>query len=132
MESIFKSPESLVLNGNVATKWKRFRQKFEFFADSILPTSGENESVEKNNPEKKKVDVLLSCIGDDGLDLYNTFAFVQEGHKQQSLTVTEKFEAHCSPKVNVVFERYMFNSIVQKENQSFDSFGTELKKAVKW
>ncbi|XP_044745087.1 uncharacterized protein LOC123306952 [Coccinella septempunctata] len=42
-----------------------------------------------------------------------------------------KFSDYCSPKTNEIFERYKFNSIYQKEGQAFDSFLTDLRKAVK-
>lgn len=63
-------------------------------------------------------------------ELFNSFTF-PEGDDQKLESVISMFEKYCSPKSNVIFERYKFNSIVQKEGQPFDSFLTELSKAVK-
>lgn len=41
------------------------------------------------------------------------------------------FEAYCAPKKNEIYERYLFNSITQKEGQLFNAFVTELKKSIR-
>lgn len=41
--------------------------------------------------------------------------------------VLAKFEAHCTPKKNETYERYMFRSRVQLHNEPFDSFLTALR-----
>lgn len=94
----------------------------------FLEASGGYEKTDNT-----QVAMLLSCIGDEGLDLYNTFAFTEEEDKskQKLQIILDKFEAHCAPKKNIVFERFVFNNINQKEGQAFDSFLTELRKAVK-
>ena len=44
-------------------------------------------------------------------------------------TVTEKFEGYCKPRKNITLIRHhFFFTFRQGEGQSFDAFGTELKK----
>lgn len=122
METCFRPPKSLSLEGNISDNWKTFSQKFDLF---IVATGL------KSKPEETKAAAFLSLVGDDGLELYNTFTFVPPEAAKRLDKIRQKFEDYCAPKKNVTFERYLFNSIEQKLGQSFDSFITELKKAVK-
>lgn len=118
---MFRPPKPLSLDGNVADNWKLFEQKFDNFL-TVTELSKKSEETQ--------VAVFLNLIGDDGLELFNTFDLTNDQKKSLN-EVKLKFESHCSPKKNVIFERFVFNSISQKEGQSFDSFLTELRKAVK-
>jgi hypothetical protein len=118
----YKAPTELVLAGNVAENWRKFRQKFEIF----LKASGSEK-----DKEEVKVSKLLNLVGDDALDVYNTFRFAEEADKNNLGKVLAEFEAYCSPRKNEIFERFKMSSITQKEGQPFDQFLTELKIAVK-
>ncbi|KAB0805330.1 hypothetical protein PPYR_02300 [Photinus pyralis] len=121
METLFKPPEPLQLDGNIAENWRKFSQKFDLF----LTATGLSTKA-----EEKKVAVLLNLIGYEALELYNTFSFVEQEEKTVE-TVKAKFDEYCSPKKNVIFERFKFNKIVQQECQPFDVFVSELRKAIK-
>lgn len=121
MEGLFKPPEALQLEGNISENWRKFNQKIDYF----FTATGLNAK-----PEERKVAVFLNLIGDDGLELYNTFKW-DENEQVTLEKVKQKFVEYCSPKKNVIFERFVFNSIVQKEGQSFDAFVTEIRKAVR-
>ncbi|XP_031328603.1 uncharacterized protein LOC116159695 [Photinus pyralis] len=121
MESIFKPPEPLHLDGNISDNWRKFEQQFQIFIEAT-------ELDQKS--EAKQLAVLLNLVGNDGLDLYNSFTLT-EAERKSLKSVLKKFAEYCSPKKNVIFERYRFNSIVQKEGQTFDNFLTELRKGVK-
>ena len=121
MGFLFKPPDPLVLDNNIADNWKRFSQKFDVFLTA---------SNLKEKPEETQIAVFLNLVGDDGLELYNSFTYTDE-EKKTVKGITKKFDDYCTPTANVTFERYKFNSICQKEGQTFDSFLTELRKAVK-
>lgn len=73
MEGIFKPPEPLVLDGNVSDNWKRFAQKFDLFMTvTDLASKG----------EEKKVAVFLNLLGDEGLELFNSFTFANGDEKK--------------------------------------------------
>lgn len=72
MENLFKPPESFVLDGHIAENWKKFSQKFDVF----MTASG---LISK--PEETQIAGLLNFIGDDGLDLHNTFPYSEEKAK---------------------------------------------------
>ncbi|XP_031334069.1 uncharacterized protein K02A2.6-like [Photinus pyralis] len=122
MDGLFKPPDPLVLDGNISENWRKFEQRFDLFLVAA--------DLDKK-AEGKKVAVFLNVIGEDALELYNTFTFTEEEKKEKTLTlIKQKFTEYCSPKKNVIFERFKFNSIVQAEGQTFDNFLTDLRKAV--
>ena len=63
----FKPPSALNLTGNLRENWRRWIQQFELF----LTASGK---VKKT--EKVQCAILLHLIGDEALEIYNTFTFV--------------------------------------------------------
>ncbi|XP_072382900.1 uncharacterized protein [Diabrotica undecimpunctata] len=113
--------ESLVLDGNISENWRKFSQKFDLFMIATALTS---------KPESKKLAVFLSLVGDEALELYNTFTF-DENEDRTVTCVKKKFKEYCLPKKNVIFERFKLNRISQQGGQPFDPFVTELRKAIK-
>lgn len=121
MEAIFRAPQPLDLDGNISENWKLFVQKFDYF----LTATGLAAKT-----DEQKVAVFLNLIGDAGLELFNSFDLTEDQKKSLD-EIKNRFEAHCAPKKNIIFERFLFNCLSQKEGQSFDSFLTELRKAVR-
>ena len=76
-------PSSLIFDGNIAEQWKIWRQELELYLTAT-------ESDEKN--DKVKTSILLTCIGKKGREIYNTFAFTEEGDKFILNVVLEKFQ----------------------------------------
>ena len=98
---IFKQPEALRLDGaNLEESWKLWFQKF----DNFMKASGAN-----TKPEDVQLAILLHVIGDDALSIYNTFVF-SETEKGKIKPAIKKLEDYCSPRKNVVFERYQFGN----------------------
>lgn len=113
---VFAPPRAMSFtSGNVAESWKRWVQKFHNF---MLATE------KTNRPEKVKIAILLNLLGDEGVEVYNTF------HLETSPSlddVLQCFEEHCIPRKNIVYERFKFFSCKQQEGQSFDAYLTQLK-----
>ncbi|CAG9795814.1 unnamed protein product [Diatraea saccharalis] len=63
-------------------------------------------------------------MGRECLDIYNSFTLSKDNKLKD---IVEKFEQYFSPKSNVIFERFQFNQIIQKNGQSFEAFLKELK-----
>lgn len=114
-----RAPGELILEGNVAKNWQTFKQKFEIYLEA-------SNKVELE--DKKKVAILLNLAGDKALEVYNTFKFTRDEEKNKLDKILHMFEEYCSPRKNIVYERFVFFNTTQKEGQSFDSFLTELKK----
>ena len=110
-------PKGASFSGNVAAEWAVFKQKLEIF----MLASGNQDA-----PESKKVSLLLTCLGDKGLDIYNSFNLgADEAFKWD--TVMNRFETYCNPRKNVSFERHKFFAIVQESGETFDGFLTRIK-----
>ncbi|UYV83505.1 K02A2.6-like, partial [Cordylochernes scorpioides] len=85
------------------------------------------EATEKaTKPHKLKVAILLNFIGEEALEVFNTF-HLKEDEAENFDLVINKFDDFCEPKKNVIFERFKFFSATQKDGESIDSFITELK-----
>ena len=41
--------------------------------------------------------------------------------------ILEKFEAYCTPRKNVTWQRHLFNTRNQRSDESFDQYLTDLK-----
>lgn len=117
----FKPPSELVINDNLSANWKLFKQKFENYLKA---------SDKESKDDEVKVAILLNCIGDEALEVYNTFGLSVEDSKVLK-TVTDKFDEYCKPRTNVVYNRFLFFSKKQEEGESFDHYVTELKKLAK-
>lgn len=71
--------------------------------------------------------MLLTIAGLQAIEVYNTLMYVNKDDKDKLDIVLNKFDAHCSPKKNKTYERYVFCSRIQKQLEPFDSFLTDLK-----
>lgn len=117
----FRQPPELQLSGNVSENWRKWHQKFQIY----MKASGSNKQSQDT-----QVCILLNLIGDEALEVYNTFKFDAEEDKDNLNIVLDKFKKYCEPRKNLVYERFRFFRTVQKEGQPIDGFITELKKAA--
>ena len=103
----FKPPSELKFSSpNLADNWLKWKQKFVNF---MLAT-------EKNSKEDQvKIAILLNVIGDEDVSVFNTFKFPEGESIGKYDDVLKKFENHCSPQTNEVFDRFKFFSSHQKE-----------------
>ena len=84
------------------------------------------ESDQKSN--KIKTSILLTCIGEQGREIYQTFEFATDFDKLKLQPVLAKFENYCNPRTNTTIIRHKFFTNKQSEGQSFNNFVTELRK----
>ena len=68
------APKPLRLDGNLAENWRRWKQRFELY---IIATEANKKS------EKIQSSILLHTIGEDALDVYNTFEFEDLENKEK-------------------------------------------------
>ena len=78
--------------------------------------------------EETQCAVLLHTIGEEALQVYDTFTFAESENKIDP--VVEKLDAYCSPKKNVTYEHYLFFSCSQN-GRPIDVFVTDLRTKVK-
>ena len=87
----FKPPGALNLNGNLRENWQRWVQRFELFLTA-------SEKVKET--EKVQCGILLHLIGDEALEIYNTFTF-SESEDRDKLSVLKKFEDYVNPRLGM-------------------------------
>lgn len=110
----------LRLDGNIAENWPKWKQRWVLYAKA---------SGVDSKDEETQCPVFLHKIGKETLEVYDTFTFTDaEVDKIEPLVA--KFEAYCSPKKNVTYERYLFFSYMQN-SQTIDAFITDLRMKVK-
>lgn len=112
-----KPPESLKWTGNVDENWRAFKQQFHLYVTAMgLETK----------PDTRKVALLLTVAGPQAIEVYNTFVFDAPEDNDKLDVVLGKFDAHCTPKKNETYERYMFRSRMQHQ-EPIESFVTALR-----
>ena len=114
----FEPPSCLRFEGNLSENWQKWCQELKLY---LTATEKDGKS------DKIKTSVLLTCIGKQGREIYNTFQF-EEGDDMKFNIVLQKFQEYCSSRKNITFMRHKFFTCKQREGQSFDEFVTELKK----
>jgi hypothetical protein len=117
MEGVNK-PTTLKIKGNINVSWTKWYQSFETY----LSAADLDEA-----PDKRKIALLINLIGEDGLEIFNNFTWADADDKKKFNLVVKKFEEYCSPIKNVIIERFNFNSVVQRDGETFESFLTELR-----
>jgi hypothetical protein len=123
----FKPPSALNLEGNLSENWKRWKQRFELY----MKATGTDEK-----DEEVKIAILLHCIGEDALEIYNTFSFGDTDAEAEAArkvydTTLQKFDQYCTPRKNTLFERFKFWQRSQREGETVDQFATDLKRMIK-
>ncbi|GFN74652.1 Pol polyprotein [Plakobranchus ocellatus] len=115
----FAAPPCLHLEGNLAENWRMWQQRFQLYLEA---------SELNKKPKKQQKAILLHIIGPDALELFNTFTFSEEEDIDDIRVIMQKFEEHCKPKRNLIYDRHQFLTKQQQEGESFDQFVTELKR----
>ena len=117
----FKPPEISWTAQDLHQEWRRFSRQAECIFDG--PLHEKEESV--------KVSYLKLWVGDKGLDVFEGFTFAQPEDAAKLKVVLKKFEEYCAPRKNHIMAALKFNERRQGDNESFDSFVTDLKILVK-
>ena len=72
--------------------------------------------------------MLLHMIGPAALEVYNTFTWENNDDKQKVDMIVAKFEGHCILNANVTWERHVFNTRNQGDDETIDQYITDRKK----
>lgn len=115
---VFNKPPELSFDGNMAQNWKKFMAKF----DNYIVCSGKTERT-----DEEKVAYLMNFIGDEALELFETFGITASERKKLK-SVTDAFAQNFEQKMNVLYERFKFYTRAQQEGEPFDIFLAAIKK----
>lgn len=115
----FTPPGQMQFDGNLREQWRKWKQELNFYLQAT-------EKDKKDN--KVKSSIFLTCIGPQGREIYNTFAFENDEDKMNFEILIGKFDEHCLPRKNITLLRHKFFTYKQKEGQSFHEFVIQLKR----
>jgi len=83
-------PEPLHLSGgNISANWKKFKQRYTNYKIATGMISSKDSATGTT---------LLTVIGSDAIDVFNTLTWNEEGDDKKIEKVLLEFEEHCEPK----------------------------------
>ena len=104
MADRFKPPSmDWITPGDIRKRFTLFKQKCE------LIFAGPLDKVE----EAKKARLLLLWVGDNGLEIYNTRTWANEGDNLKIAPVMAALEAYTKPQSNQILTRYQLQCLKQ-------------------
>ena len=114
--AIFQVSTPTPLNFSKPEEWRKWLKHFERFrqASELCKKSGESQ-----------VNTLLYTMGEMADDILQSFKLSEEELKEYD-TVVARFQRHFVSRRNIIFERAKFNSRIQGEGESADTFITAL------
>ncbi|CAM1292520.1 Uncharacterised protein r2_g169 [Pycnogonum litorale] len=108
---------NLLSTNNLADAWKKFRQQFIWYLSAIDADA---------KPETKQCAILLSVLGEPGVDIYTSFTIPEEDSDKLD-RLLRQFESYCTPRKNLTMERHKFNTRNQTEGEGVECYVAELK-----
>lgn len=97
------------------SNWNTWRKRFMRY----LTISGL-----ARKPEEEKIDVLLYVMGEKSEEILLQFPEIPDTLEG----VLDKFTGYFTPKVNVIFERFLFNTRLQRDHETVNDFIIDLHK----
>ena len=85
-------------------------------------------SEKEGKKGKVTTSVLLTCIGEKGREIYETFSFNNPGDEMKLVPELEKLSEYCKPRKNITILPHKFFTHGQHDEQKSHEFATELKK----
>ena len=92
-------PQHFLFEGNVSHTWKLWLKQFCFYLTA---------TEEDNKDDKIKTSMLLTCIGQKGREIYETFTFNSADDEMKLEPVLNKFSEYCNPRKNVTILHHNF------------------------
>ena len=115
-------PTKLDIHGaNLDQSWKKFKRSWQNYA--IASRVGEE-------PQEFQTAVFLSCLGDDGNDVYDGFSF-EPGQDRDIAVIIAKFDSFCVGETNEVYESYKFFKRSQEPGETVDGYVAVLRRMIK-
>ena len=114
-------PPPMKMSGCLTTEWKRFRGQWENY---IVATNLADDSA-------RRAAIFLACVGTEAYEIFQTFQFDDEAHRQDIRKVIDAFDNYCIGEINITYERYIFNRRNQDTSESFDTFLGDIRRLIR-
>ena len=115
-------PSPLQLKGNPSVNWKRFRQAWDNYEIAFRL---------KMQDKDFRTATLLTCIGQDALEIYDGLSFDDEEQKRDIDVILQKLGEFCVGTTNEIYERYFFNKRDLAVGESIDGYVASLRSLAK-
>lgn len=103
-------------SGNLAETWRKFKIRLHYYF--------EDKYTKKLLTKDRKIEILITCLGEKGIDIH---VFNLEQKPTSFDELIKLFDEYFHPRKNIVYERFVFNQIIQKSNERIDEFILSLK-----
>ena len=111
-----KPPGPLIMEGDIATNWKKWFRAYEIYATAAGVTA---------KPERVQCSVFLHVAGMDAQSIYSQFQ-LDAAELDHITPLIEAFRTYCKGKANITVLRYRFNTC-QQLNESMDTYIAQLR-----
>ena len=115
-------PKALIFDDNLTTAWKSWKTAWKRY--EIATGVHKQEGI-------VRVSTLLSIIGEDGVKVHDTFTWNEDENADDISQVLKKFDEFCTPRTQVIYERYRFNNRNQEPGENISTYLTELRTIAK-
>ena len=105
-------PDVMVCTGNAAANWKVFKEAYDEFATATELT-GKGEEIQAAT--------LKTVMGKECQQILSHLDLNDEDKKKPN-KILEKLEEYFAPTRNVLYERYLFHSAQQQQNEIVDQY----------
>ena len=109
------TPSELLLQGNIAESWRKWRRKFENYLIA----------VDIHDPPRKAA-LFLHCAGEEVQEIVSQLQFPDGKSKDVVEDLIEQMELYCNPWKDVVYEHFLFWKMEQNET-NIDQFVVDLR-----
>ena len=117
-QSLIPTLEKMNMKGDLVSNWEYFKDSWNNYATATELSKKSEEIV---------VATLLSIMGKECHQIYKNLPLSAEERKKKTETVLAKLTEHFEPKRNIIYERYIFNTVSQEQDESFDQFLNRLQ-----
>lgn len=114
-------PQPMCCKGNLEANWKAFG---ESWSDYRIATELDKK------PDIVQVATLRTVMGQDCKDRSATLPLSDEDRKNPQIIV-KKLAEHFAPARNVLYDRFVFHSASQQQNESVDQYVVHLRQLGK-
>ena len=84
-----------------------------------------------NKDPEDQVAILITVIGLDALEVFETLLFAREKDKEDLKIILDLFEEHFVGKRNVIYERWLFNTRPQEYGEIFQLYVSTFRQVTR-
>ena len=119
----------MCMSGDVSTNWVEFREAWGFYSVATGLGAAEVNADGSANGQglARSAATLCSVMGRECVRVMNSLPTLLAADKQNPARILAELSDHFVPQKNVLFERFTFNTAVQRGGESCDEFVVRLR-----